>query len=172
MLSDGFGRQRLPGALVLARLGQFGVVAVQVIRTDVLQLQGTDFSVDAGEQVAVAGYGLGFHTALDFHFECILGVLLEGVPLYRDIAQFAVLLKQGRLPDQFLFNLPLGHARSGFPSHHVVLEPLAGGIPASKDADLVGYDVAAFVGAWGDVCHVVISFQEIPQPHGGRTGGQ
>ena len=61
-----------------------------MIRTDVLQLQGTDFSVDAGEQVAVAGYGLGFHTALDFHFECILGVLLEGVPLYRDIAQFAV----------------------------------------------------------------------------------
>lgn len=93
MFPDGLGRQRLAGALVLARLCQLSVVAVQMVRPDVLQLERSDLGVDAGEQVAVAGHRFGFHAAAYLYIQGILGVLLEGVAFYGHVTQFAVFLK-------------------------------------------------------------------------------
>lgn len=62
MLPDSLGRQRLPGAFVLAWFCQLCIVAIQMIRPDVLQFERPNLGVDTSKQVAVAGHSFGLHT--------------------------------------------------------------------------------------------------------------
>ena len=153
VLQNGLRRQAGTGALVLPRLSERRIEAVQMVCTEIFQLDMTDSRIDALGQLLVADNRGVLRSALLLHGNYIFAVRLKLLAAVSGDARSAFLLK-GRGKRLGLFSCALFRpSRRNLERSCPRLQLLPIRPPPAMDADGIGDQPSGLVAAFLDVSH-------------------
>ena len=153
VLQNGLRRQAGTGALVLPRLSERRIEAVQMVCTEIFQLDMTDSRIDALGQLLVADNRGVLRSALLLHGNYIFAVRLKLLAAVSGDARSAFLLK-GRGESLGLFSCaPFRPRGRNLERSRPRLQLLPIRPPPAMDADGVGDQPPGLVAAFLDVSH-------------------
>lgn len=157
MLQNGLCRQAGTGALVLPRLAERRIEAIQMVGPQVFQLDMTDSRIDALGQLLIADDRGVLRSALLLHGNYIFAVRLKLLAAVSGHARSAFLLK-GRGESLGLFSCALFRpSRRNLERSCPRLQLLPIRPPPAMNADGIGDQPPGLVAAFLDVCHCYTS---------------